>query len=77
MNIGTIEQLWDAAIDFRILHGELRHWATKPKSAASVRVTRHFLKHQRQLGNAAKSGIGFAETQRRRRQIAAKTLQVN
>lgn len=44
----------------------LRVYATAPKLSANARVMRHFMKHQRQMQNAAKSGIGDRETARRR-----------
>lgn len=45
----------------------LQRYAMSPKLPASSRVMRHFMRHQRQLENAKKSGIGDRECARRRR----------
>jgi hypothetical protein len=67
----NIDKLFEDAYIGVAQHGgiaNLTTYARSPKHSASVRVTRHFMKHQRQLENAKKSGIGERETARRRKQ---------
>ena len=49
----NISKLFDDAWDFAIKHGAGPQarvaWARAPKKRATERVTRHFMKHQRQL----------------------------
>ena len=69
----NISKLFDDAWDFAIKHGAGPQarvaWARAPKKRATERVTRHFMKHQRQLQNAKSSGHGLQERARRIRQM--------
>ncbi len=75
--MNDIQQLFTMMWIFKARGLDSRSWAVMPKKSASERVTRHFMRHQRQLQNAKNSGIGFNESQRRRRQIAAGILRTN
>lgn len=69
----SIHKLFDDAWDFAIRHGagprSRMEWARRPKLSASARVTRHFMKYQRQMQNAESSGHGIQERARRVRQM--------